>query len=63
MQVSPYADYSKYSVLNNVSMSMIKKSADMQSVSLDKIMSSVEAVGSTSAAIRPGIGERINTYA
>lgn len=61
MQVSP-SNYSSQMMMQDVSMSMIKRSGDMTAQAVDKIMSSVAPQGA-SEPVRPGIGQNLNVYA
>lgn len=61
MDVSAYNSYSTAALKQDVSLSMIRKSTDMQAI--DKIMSSAIQPQAISEPMRPGIGERLNVYA
>ncbi|WP_300720881.1 putative motility protein [uncultured Brachyspira sp.] len=62
MDISAYNSYSAAMLTQDVSLSMIRKTSDMQAQAVDKIMTSVQPQA-VSAPIRPGVGERLSTYA
>ncbi|WP_295157447.1 putative motility protein [uncultured Brachyspira sp.] len=62
MDISAYNSYSAAMLKQDVSLSMIRKTSDMQAQAVDKIMTSVQPQA-VSAPIRPGVGERLSTYA
>lgn len=62
MDISAYNSYSTAMLKQDISLSMIRKTSDMQAQAVDKIMSSVQPQG-VSAPIRPGVGEKLSTYA
>lgn len=63
MDVSAYNSYSTVALKQDVSLSMIRKSTDMQAQAIDKIMSSAIQPQAISEPMRPGVGERLNVYA
>ena len=63
MYVSAYNSYSTAALKQDVSLSMIRKSTDMQAQAIDKIMSSAIQPQAISEPMRPGVGERLNVYA
>ena len=62
MDISAYSSYSANMLKQDVSLSMIRKTSDMQAQAVDKIMSSVQPQA-VSAPVRPGIGQNLNVYA
>ncbi|WP_157153899.1 MULTISPECIES: putative motility protein [Brachyspira] len=62
MDISAYNSYSTAMLKQDVSLSMIRKTSDMQAQAVDKIMSSVQPQA-VSAPVRPGIGQNLNVYA
>lgn len=62
MQVSQSSGYSSQMMMQNVSMSMIKRTSDMTAQAVDKLMSSVIPQGA-SAPMRPGVGQKLDVYA
>ncbi|MEI0476281.1 putative motility protein [Brachyspira pulli] len=62
MDISAYNTYSTAMLKQDVSLSMIRKTSDMQAQAVDKIMSSVQPQA-VSAPVRPGIGQNLNVYA
>ena len=62
MDISAYNTYSTAILKQDVSLSMIRKTSDMQAQAVDKIMSSVQPQA-VSAPVRPGIGQNLNVYA
>lgn len=62
MDISAYNTYSTAMLKQDVSLSMIRKTSDMQAQAVDKIMSSVQPQA-VSAPARPGIGQNLNVYA
>lgn len=62
MDISSYNTYSTAMLKQDVSLSMIRKTSDMQAQAVDKIMSSVQPQA-VSAPVRPGIGQNLNVYA
>ncbi|MEI0580553.1 putative motility protein [Brachyspira pilosicoli] len=63
MDISAYNSYSTAALKQDVSLSMIRKSTDMQAQAIDKIMSSAIQPQAISEPMRPGVGERLNVYA
>ncbi|WP_300756925.1 putative motility protein [uncultured Brachyspira sp.] len=62
MDISAYNSYSTAMLKQDISLSMIRKTSDMQAQAVDKIMSSVQPQ-TVSAPVRPGIGQNLNVYA
>lgn len=62
MDISVYNSYSTAMLKQDISLSMIRKTSDMQAQAVDKIMSSVQPQA-VSAPVRPGIGQNLNVYA
>ena len=62
MDISAYNSYSANMLKQYISLSMIRKTSDMQAQAVDKIMSSVQPQ-SVSAPVRPGDGQNLNVYA
>ena len=62
MDITAYNSYSTAMLKQDVSLSMIRKTSDMQAQAVDKIMSSVQPQA-VSAPVRPGIGQNLNVYA
>ncbi|MEI0602671.1 putative motility protein [Brachyspira alvinipulli] len=62
MDISAYSSYSANMLKQDVSLSMIRKTSDMQAQAVDKIMSSVQPQA-VSAPVRPGVGQNLNVYA
>ncbi|ADG72478.1 putative motility protein [Brachyspira innocens] len=62
MDISAYNSYSTAMLKQDISLSMIRKTSDMQAQAVDKIMSSVQPQA-VSAPVRPGIGQNLNVYA
>ena len=62
MDISAQNTYSTAMLKQDVSLSMIRKTSDMQAQAVDKIMSSVQPQA-VSAPVRPGIGQNLNVYA
>ena len=62
MDISAYNTYSTAMLKQDISLSMIRKTSDMQAQAVDKIMSSVQPQA-VSAPVRPGIGQNLNVYA
>ena len=62
MDISAYNSYSTAMLKQDVSLSMIRKTSDMQAQAVDKIMSSVQPQA-VSAPVRPGVGQNLNVYA
>lgn len=62
MDISAYNTYSTAMLKQDVSLSMIRKTSDIQAQAVDKIMSSVQPQA-VSAPVRPGIGQNLNVYA
>lgn len=62
MDISAYNTYSTAMLKQDVSLSMIRKTSDMQAQAVDKIMTSIQPQA-VSAPMRPGVGERLSTYA
>ena len=62
MDISAYNTYSTAMLKQDVSLSMIRKTSDMQAQAVDKIMSSVQPQA-VSAPVRPEIGQNLNVYA
>lgn len=62
MDISAYNSYSANMLKQDISLSMIRKTSDMQAQAVDKIMSSVQPQ-SVSAPVRPGVGQNLNVYA
>ncbi|WP_295160839.1 putative motility protein [uncultured Brachyspira sp.] len=58
MDISVYNSYSK----QDISLSIIRNTSDMQAQAVDKIMTSIQPQA-VSAPMRPGVGERLSTYA
>ena len=62
MDLSAYSSYSTGMLKQDISISMIRKTSDMQAQAVDKIMSSVQPQA-VSAPVRPGVGQNLNVYA
>lgn len=62
MDISAYNTYSTAMLKQDISLSIIRKTSDMQAQAVDKIMSSVQPQA-VSAPVRPGIGQNLNVYA
>ncbi|WP_297203191.1 putative motility protein [uncultured Brachyspira sp.] len=62
MDISAYNSYSSNMLEQDISISMIRKTSDMQAQAVDKIMSSVQPQA-VSAPVRPGVGQNLNVYA
>ena len=62
MDITAYNSYSTAMLKQDISLSMIRKTSDMQAQAVDKIMSSVQPQA-VSAPVRPGIGQNLNVYA
>ena len=62
MDISAYSSYSANMLKQDVSLSMIRKTSDMQAQAVDEIMSSVQPQA-VSAPVRPGVGQNLNVYA
>ena len=62
MEISGYNSYSTALLKQDISLSMIRKTSDMQAQAVDKIMTSVQPQA-VSAPVRPGIGQNLNVYA
>lgn len=62
MDISAYNSYSSNMLKQDISISMIRKTSDMQAQAVDKIMSSVQPQA-VSAPVRPGVGQNLNVYA
>lgn len=62
MEISGYNSYSTALLKQDISLSMIRKTTDMQAQAVDKIMTSVQPQA-VSAPVRPGIGQNLNVYA
>ena len=62
MDLSAYSSYSTGMLKQDISLSMIIKTSDMQAQAVDKIMTSIQPQA-VSAPVRPGIGQNLNVYA
>ncbi|WP_028329345.1 putative motility protein [Brachyspira alvinipulli] len=62
MDISAYSSYSANMLKQDISLSMIRETSDMQAQAVDKIMSSVQPQA-VSAPVRPGVGQNLNVYA